>query len=218
MFNKFNYIFNKSNTCAVTALEKSWCKEYSSPVDSPQKSYRTLMYYIFSCLIKLHLPIVAFCVVIPMTLPLHLALLLCECSRAWSIGTELDACGDWWTSKSPTKHFWWNIGNFSSSFKQSSKYNGTQRSNEKNKGIPLCTADKWSDQSFAPNECVKSRKTGTVLSRKTLLYWNDLDFCDSSQSSCALNSLTGYMPWFYLLATLLLFKLSFVAADWNSLL
>lgn len=53
------------------------------------KTCRTFMFCIFSCLIKFYLAIVPFRVAISMTATLPLAVLLYECSRAWSIGTAL---------------------------------------------------------------------------------------------------------------------------------
>ena len=61
---------------------------------------------------------VAFCVVIPMTPVLPLAVLLYDYSSALSSGIALDARVDCWTQKSPLVHLLCNSGNFSSSFKQ----------------------------------------------------------------------------------------------------
>ena len=78
--------------------------------------------------------IVTFCVVIPITPPLPLAVLLYGCSRAWSIGTALDARGNCWTQKSPSMNIWYNIGNFYSSFVK----------------IQWCPGSKWKEQKYCP--------------------------------------------------------------------
>ena len=101
---------------------------------------------IFLFLIKSHLATVAFCIAILITLPLLVAVLLYDCSSAESVETARDVQVECWTQKYISMNFLCSI-NFSSCFKQSSKYNDVQRekflqSKEQNKGFYYFTADK----------------------------------------------------------------------------
>lgn len=176
------------------------------------KTCRTFMFCIFSCLIKFYLAIVPFRVAISMTATLPLAVLLYECSRAWSIGTALHLVVI--AERKNLLPWIFHITLELFPIVLSNRQNTVVPS-----GVPLWKADKGSDQLFSLNECVKPHKTGTILLRQTLQSSNTLDFCDSClKNSTSCPSEPDLCTDSVALTTMLLFKLSFVTAHWNSLL